>query len=148
MINFRTFVFAALALTGSLMAEKMLKLEQLPAPVQKTVKEQTLSAKMVGLSKEKEGGKTVYELETSVDGKSRDVMIDATGAILSVEQEVTLDSIPPAAKSALEKKAAAGKITKVETVTRGSEVAYEAAYTTKGGKTAEYAVKADGTPRK
>ena len=79
--------------------------------------------------------------------KSRDLMIDATGAILSVEQEVALYSIPLAAKSALEKKAAAGKITKVETVTKGSDIAYEAAYT-KGGKTAEYAVKADGTPHK
>ena len=148
MTSLRISLIAAVAITGSLQAEKMMKLEQLPAPVQKTVKEQTQSAKMVGLSKEKEGGKTVYELETSADGKSRDLMIDAAGAILSVEQEVTLDSVPPAAKSSLEKKVGTGKITKVETITKGSDVAYEAAFTTKSGKKAEYVVNADGTPHK
>ena len=148
MTSLRISLIAAVAITGRLQAEKMIRLEQLPAPVQKTVKEQTQNAKMVGLSKEKEGGKTVYELETSADGKARDLTMDATGAILLVEQEVTLESLPPAAKSSLEKKVGTGKITKVETITKGSDVAYEAAFTTKSGKKAEYVVNADGTPHK
>jgi uncharacterized membrane protein YkoI len=135
-------------LAGFAIAESKLKVEDLPAAAQKTVKEQTQNAKLVGLGKEKEGGKTVYELETMVNGKSRDLMIDSTGAILSVEDEVALDSIPAAAKKAIQEKAAGGKIAKVETVTKGSEVSYEAAYTSKGGKKAEYGVNADGTPHK
>jgi hypothetical protein len=148
MKQFVNYGFAVLLLTVSAFAESKLKVENLPPAVQKTVKEQTQDAKLVGLSKEKEGGKTVYELETMVNGKSRDLMIDSAGTILSVEDEVALDSIPEAAKKAIQGKVATGKITKVETVTKGSEVSYEAAYTSKSGKKAEYGVNADGTPHK
>ncbi|MDQ2950208.1 MAG: hypothetical protein M3Y27_30435 [Acidobacteriota bacterium] len=129
-------------------AETKVKIEDLPAQVQNTVKEQTKNAKLVGVTKEKEGGKTVYELETMANGKSRDLMIDGAGAIISVEEEVALESLPAAAQSAIQKKVAGGKITKVETVTKGSDVSYEAAYTSKSGKKAEYGVNADGTAHK
>jgi uncharacterized membrane protein YkoI len=148
MKRFAGYGFAALLLAGSAIAESKVKVENLPPAVQKTVKEQTQNAKLVGVSKEKEGGKTVYELETMVNDKSRDLMIDSAGTIISVEDEVALDSIPEAAKKSIQEKVAGGKITKVETVTKGSEVSYEAAYTSKSGKKAEYAVNADGTPHK
>ena len=145
---FARYGFAVLLLAGIAVAESKVKLENLPPAVQKTVKEQIQNAKLVGLSKEKEGGQTVYELETVVNGKSRDLMIDSGGTILSVEDEIALDSVPEPARKAIQQKAAAGKITKVETVTKGSEVSYEAAYTSKSGKKAEYGVNADGTPHK
>jgi hypothetical protein len=148
MKRFASYGFAALLLAGFASAESKLKVEDLPVSVQKTIKEQTQNAKLVGLSKEKEGGKTEYELETMVNGKSRDLMIDSDGAILTVEDEVALDSIPTAAKKAIQEKIDGGKLTKVETVTKGSEVSYEAAYTSKSGKKAEYGVNADGTPHK
>src|SRR6267143_4315899 len=113
---FVSYGFAALLLVGFAIAESKLKVEDLPAAVQKTVKEQTQNAKLVGLSKEKEGDKTEYELETMVNGKSRDLMIDSDGAILTVEDEVALDSIPTAAQKAIQRKIAGGKITKVETL--------------------------------
>jgi uncharacterized membrane protein YkoI len=144
----QSLIFGAVLFTTALVADTKVKVEDLPAAVQKTVKEQTQNAKLVGVSTEKEGGKTVYELETTVNGKSRDLMIDSAGAILSVEVEVALDSIPAAAQTAIQKKAGGGKITKVETVTTGSEVSYEAAYTSKSGKKAEVGVNADGTPHK
>jgi uncharacterized membrane protein YkoI len=148
MKRFASYGFAAILLAGSAIAASKLKVEDLPAAVQKTIKEQTQNAKLVGLSKEKEDGKTVYELETMVNDKSRDLMIDSAGTILTVEDEVALDSIPAAAKNAIQEKVAGGKITKVETLTKGSEVSYEAAYTSKSGKKAEYGVNADGTPHK
>ena len=148
MKQFASYGFAALLLAGSAVAESKVKMENLPPAVQKTVKEQTQNAKLAGLSKEKEGGQTVYELETVVNGKSRDLMIDSAGTILSVEDEVALDSVPEAAKKAIQQKVATGKITKVETVTKGSEVSYEAAYTSRSGKKSEYGVNADGTPHK
>ena len=141
-------IVSAFMVSLAVCAETKVNLESLPVPVQNTVKEQTRSAKLVGVTKEKEGGKTVYELETMADGKSRDLMIDAAGAIISVEQEVALDTIPAAAQAAIQKKIAGGKLTKVETVTKGSAVSYEAAYTTKSGKKSEYTVNADGTTHK
>jgi len=128
-------------------AEKKVKLKDAPAGVQKTVQEQIKGATMVGLTTEVENGKTVYELETKKDGKTRDLTMAADGTILSTEQEVTLDSIPAGAKAAFEKKAAGGKILKVETVQEGSQTAYEAEFLVKGKKS-ELKVDANGSPVK
>lgn len=128
-------------------AETKIRVEDAPAPVQKTVQAETKNATLVGLTKEREHGKLVYELETKRDGKSRDLMIGGDGAILSVEQEVALDSIPAPAKAAIEKRAAGGKVSKVEEVTEGGKVAYEAALVVKGKKS-EVKFSADGNPVK
>ena len=119
-------------------------MKDLPAAVQNAVKKQTGGAQFRGFAQEVEKGKTFYEAETIVNGKSRDILFDGNGALVEVEEETTLDSIPAAAKGALEKAAAGGKITKVETVTAGSKVKYEAAIT-KGRKKSEFAVGADGS---
>jgi len=141
------FVIAAVSAL-SLVAAGKLKLEDLPKPVQNTVKEQTQSATLAGLSKEVEKGKTMYEVETKVNGKSRDLLVDASGAIVEVEQETDLATIPAAAKAAIEKLAAGGKIGKVESVTQGTVISYETTITTPAGKKHEVAVNADGTPHK
>jgi uncharacterized membrane protein YkoI len=128
-------------------AQTKMKLQDLPPAVQKTVKAETANAKIVGIAKEVEGGKTVYELESTVNGKGRDLMIDSAGAVLSVEEEVALDSIPAAARTAIQKKAAGGKIGKVEKLTKDKKVAYEAVVTVKG-KAAEVCVNVDGSDSK
>jgi uncharacterized membrane protein YkoI len=126
-------------------AEQKLKLQDLPPAVRQTVEQQTRNATLAGLSKEVEQGKTVFELETKkADGKSRDLMIDSAGVVLSVEEEVTVDSLPAAARAALEKAAAGGKIARVETLTEGEAVSYEASIDKKGKKSS-VTVKADGT---
>jgi uncharacterized membrane protein YkoI len=134
-------------LTTVFAAETKLKVSDLPAAVQKTVTEQTKSATLIGVSKEVEKGKTLYEIETKANGLGRDLLVDKTGAIVEVEQEVAIDSIPAAARTAIQKKAAGGKITKVETLTQGTSVSYEAEVV-KGGKTSEIGVNADGSPHK
>ena len=141
------FVVIALLAGAGIAAEKKVKMQDLPAAVQKTVQEQTKNATLKGLSKEVESGKTMYEVETVANGKSRDLLVDPTGAIVEVEEEATLDSIPAPAKAAFEKAAANGKILKVETVTKGSAVSYEAVVS-KNGKKHEVAVEADGTIKK
>jgi hypothetical protein len=115
--------------------------------VQQAIQEQTEGAEIKGLSKETEKGQTEYEIETLVDGKSRDLTLDGKGTLVEVEQEVGIDSLPAAARAAIEKRAAGGKIVKVETVTRGVIVTYEGTYT-EGGKTREVGIKADGSPAK
>ena len=123
--------------------EKKVALKDLPPAAQKTVQEQLKGAQFKGLSQETENGKTAYELETTVNGKTRDTLIDANGAILEVEEATTLDAIPAPARAAIEKAAAGGKIRTVETVTKGGKVYYEAAIT-KAGKSSEIQVTADG----
>ncbi len=138
-------VASLFAITATLFADTKVKMEDLPAAVQQAVKEQTKSATLVGLSKEVEKGKTTYEAETKVNGKSRDIEFDAKGVVLTVEEEIDLASIPAAARTAIEQKAAGGTIKKVESVTHGKAVSYEAAVKTKAGKNIEIGVNADGS---
>jgi uncharacterized membrane protein YkoI len=141
-------IMTGLFIAGILFADKKVNVADLPAAVQAAVKEQTKTTSLVGLSTEVEKGRTMYEAETKVNGKSRDLLFDASGALVETEDEVDLDSIPAPAKAALQKKAGTGTIQKVEKLTQGSSVAYEATIKTKAGKKVEAAVNADGTPHK
>ncbi len=130
-----------------LAAEKKVKLEELPPAVQTAIREQTKNATLVGLSTEKQKGKTVYEAETRVGSRSRDLLIDQTGSVIETEEEVDMEIVPTPARSAIQKRAAGGTISKVEKVT-GAAISYEAVIRTKAGKTVEYAVNPDGTVHK
>jgi uncharacterized membrane protein YkoI len=133
--------FSSMALWA---AETRVLMKDLPEPVQKTVQEQTKNAKLRELVKEVENGQTYYEAETIVNGKSRDILIDPSGTVVEVEEATELARIPEAARKALEASATSGKILKVETVTKGSTVSYEAVIQ-KDGKKSEVAVNADGS---
>jgi hypothetical protein len=127
-------------------AAATLAVKDLPPAVQKTVQEQTKGAEIKGISKETEHGKTTYEVETTLNGKHRDLEIDANGVVTEVEEETAIASIPEAAKAAIGKKAVGGRIVVVETVTSGNAiVAYEAEYIDKNGRKREVRVKPDGT---
>jgi hypothetical protein len=78
-----------------------------------------------------------------VKGHGKDVTIDAWGAVLDVEEEVVLESIPGTARAAIEKAAGSGQITKVERVSGGKQAAYEA-HLRKDGKRSEVKISADG----
>lgn len=134
-----TIVFA-----NAFASDKPVKMKDLPPAVQRTVQEQSKGATVRGLSTEVEHGRTIYEVEMTVNGRGKDVSMDASGTVIEVEEEVALGSIPAAARTAIEKAAAGGKIAKVEKVTRGKEIAYEAALR-KDGKRSEVRVSADGS---
>ena len=140
-------ILGILALTigfaNGLASEKPIAMKDLPAAVQRTVQEQSKGAAILHLSREVEGGKTVYEVEMKVKGLGKDVTIDASGAVIEVEEEVALESIPGDARAAIKKAAGSGQITKVETVTEGNQLAYEA-HLRKDGKRSEVKVSGDG----
>ena len=140
----RCALHAGLAITA-LAADARLKITDLPAAVQTAMKEQIKGATIIGASKERENGRLEYEVETRVNNKSRDLTFAENGTLLEVEQEVELASIPEAARAAIQKRVGGGKIRKVESVTRGPQVSYEAAVT-RNGRHTEVAVNADGTP--
>jgi uncharacterized membrane protein YkoI len=142
----RTLFMAWLTLTA-FAAETAVKMKDLPPAVQKTVAEQTKGAQIKGISKEVEKGKTTYEVETMLNGKSRDLTFDAAGTLVSVEEAVALDTIPAAAKASIEKLAVGGKIKSVESVTKGQTVSYEAVIV-KGLEKSEVVVAANGSVQK
>ena len=130
----RLVMFAAAWLIAgvAMLADQKVQMKDLPAPVQKAVLEHTRAATVKGLSKEIEKGQTFYEAETIVNGHSRDLLFDAAGKLIEVEEEVSIDGVPAAVRSALE---AHGKISRVESVTRGKTVTYEAQVEKNGKKT-------------
>ena len=65
-------------------------MKDLPPPVQKAVQEQIKTA------------------------KSRDILMDASGAIVEVEEATAFDSLPEAARKALRTNAGSGKILRVK----------------------------------
>ncbi len=139
---------AALVSRGSAIAqesEHKIQMKDLPAAVKKTVDQQAKAGKLRGLSKEIEKGVTYYEAELTVNGRAKDVLLDATGNVVEVEDEVDAASLAPAVRAGLEQLAAGGKILRVESVTRGGSVAYEAVVE-KNGKKSEIKVGADGKP--
>ena len=126
--------------------EKHIKKSDLPPAVQKTAEEQSEGAKVRGYTQETENGKLEYEVEMTVNGHSKDVSIDPSGNVLEVEEGVTLSGLSAAVREGLQRKAGAGKITRVESITKqGKLVAYEAHILT-GTKKSEVQVGPDGKP--
>ena len=132
--------------TVAVAQEKKIQRADLPPAVEKTVVAQSQGATIKGFSQEKENGQTYYEAEMTVNGHSKDVTIDANGAVVEIEEQVALDSLPSIVKDGLQAKAGTGKILKVESLTKHDKlVAYEAKVQT-DGKKKEIQVGPDGQP--
>jgi hypothetical protein len=126
--------------------EVRIEKSQMPDADQKTADEQSKGATVHGYFLEIEGGRILYKVELTVNGHSKDVIIDSKGNILKTEDEVALDKLPAVVRRALEKKAGPGTITRTESISKlGSIVAYEAKVIT-NGKKSEVQVGPDGMP--
>lgn len=124
--------------------ERRVKMKDLPPPVQKTVQEQSQGATIKGFSKEVEHGQTFYEVELKTKGHGKDVLIDSTGAVVEVEEEVALAALPPDVRVTIEQGAAGGKVLKVESISKGNSVVMYEAVVRKAGKRSEIKVAPDG----
>jgi Putative beta-lactamase-inhibitor-like, PepSY-like len=146
-----TRVLSAVLLATSLLfgsaqaSEKKVKIEDLPKAVQKTVQEQSKGATIRGLAKEVEDGKTFYEAELTVNGHNKDVLMDPTGAVVEIEEQVALSSLPAEVKATIEKAAGKGKITAVESITKNNALEAYEAHVSRAGKKSEIKVAPNGT---
>ncbi|HVO58175.1 MAG TPA: hypothetical protein VMT51_10805 [Dongiaceae bacterium] len=110
-------------------------MKDLPLAVQKAAAAESARAEIRGFSEEQENGKTYYELQLILKGHTKDVLMDADGNIVEIEEEVAFDSLSAEVQAGLRAKAGAAKILKVESLTRsGKLVAYEAQIESNGKK--------------
>ena len=117
-------------------SERPVKMKELPEAVRKAVQEQSKGAILRGLAKEIKDGNTYYEAELNVRGHRRDVLMDPSGAVVEIEEEVALASLPAEVQATIKKGAGKGKIFLVESITRNNAVeAYEAHVSTAGKQT-------------
>jgi len=106
--------------------EKKIKRSQLPAAVEATVAKESEGATIKGFASEFEKGQKFFEVSLSVNGHNKDILMDKSGNIVEVEEEVALDSLPATVQDALRKAAGSGTIQVVESLTKnGRLVAYE-----------------------
>jgi hypothetical protein len=92
MINVRKHVVAALLVGASFLAAVLVpepamagtdvKLEDLPAAVQKTVKREVKNGKITDIERDDENGKQIYEIEFDLDGKSWELDVAPDGTLL------------------------------------------------------------------
>jgi hypothetical protein len=141
-----SFLVALSIATASIAQERKIKRSALPSAVEATVTAQSAGATIKGFSEEREHGKTFYEAEMVINGHSKDILMDATGAVVEVEEEVAIGDLPAEAKAGLLATAGNARITKVESLTKkGQLVAYEA-HVVKDGKKSEVQVGPAGKP--
>jgi uncharacterized membrane protein YkoI len=125
-------------------SEQRVKIKDVPEAVRKTAREQSRGARTLGFTKEVENGNTFYEVELRINGHNKDVLIDAAGAVVEIEEEVALSSLPAAVKAEIKKQAGKGKIISVESITKDNAVTAYEAHLSKGGKKLEIKLAPDG----
>jgi len=146
--NSRAILLGAVLLFAGLAVaqEKKIKRSDLPPAVEKTVAAESAGATVKGFSKETEKGQTYYEAEMIVNGHTKGILIDATGAIVEVEEQVAMDALPAEVKAGLQAKAGEGKVVKVESITKKDKLVTYEAQVSNDGKKSEVQVGPDGKP--
>ena len=112
---------------------------KLPTPIVDAFKKAYPNAVIKNAAKETEGGKTVWEVESTDNGLARDLVYNPDGTVVDIEEEVPVASLPPAVTAALKAKFPKAAITKAEKLFKGKVMTYEMTITGAGGvKAAEF----------
>jgi len=99
------------ALDGKLTSLQV-ALDQIPAPVRKTIEEHIGDGKVVDVFRLTEGNEISYDAEVDHDGKLRDVIVAPTGKLESIQ--VLLPEIPSEAQKTIKEKIGNGKIIRID----------------------------------
>jgi hypothetical protein len=98
--------------------EEKVPLDEVPKAVLDAAKRRFPKAEVAGASKEKDGDKTVYEIELKLDGKKIDVTLTEDGTITTIEQQIDAKGLPNAVSEALDKKYPKATYKIIESVTK------------------------------
>jgi uncharacterized membrane protein YkoI len=102
-----------------------LTLSDLPPAARATVDKHIRAAAISKIDKETENGKTVFDVEGTVNGKHVEVTVAEDGALLSTERGVSFDSLPRAVRKAAEKYFGSRADLKASKETESGKIAYE-----------------------
>jgi len=137
-------VFCVAIISSAASAEHRVKRSDLPVPVQNAIAKEGAGGTVRAVSAETKNGEVYYEAELNLGGRSKDILFDRNGAVVEVEEEVTLDSLPDTVRLKLIAEAGHGKIVRVESIVQAGRLfAYEAQIRT-GAKKAEIQVSPEG----
>ncbi|MHC5541014.1 PepSY domain-containing protein [Singulisphaera rosea] len=101
--------------------EETIAVKDLPKAVTDAVHAKFPKAKLTEASKEKEDGKTVYEVGLEDNGVKIDVAVSAKGKILEIEKTIAKDSLPPAVLAAIQAKYPKAQVKSAEEIAEFEE---------------------------
>ena len=122
-----------------------LRLTDLPDVVRKTILEQTQHATIIHLKKTLRDGHELYEAQTKRGSSGKTILLDQRGAVLEIDEAISLSRVPPEARRAIDSSVANGKIKKLESIKLPSGViaAYRVQFE-RNGKQSELRLSPDG----
>jgi hypothetical protein len=112
--------------------EEKVSLDKVPPSVSKSLQQHAGGEKITNVSREKEDGKTVYEGTFKKNGRVHDLTVDENGKLVSDEETIPASEAPPAIQEAIKREHPEGKIQKLERITEGRKISYEALISGKG----------------
>lgn len=121
------------------------KFEKLPQAVKDTANAHMNDAFPVSISSSQSDQGWNYQVNTRLNGKYHDLVIDEKGKLLAVKDETDLSSLPAAARETIGKQGDATKLVTLEKVTEGDKVSYGAVLKDDAQGTYRVQVAADGT---
>jgi len=122
-------------------------MDKIPAPASEGLKKYAAehSMKIEKVSTQKHGKVTVYEAELTAPGQpNHEVAVTADGKVKGEEETIALETVPDAARKAIEAGAKGMKIQRVQRIKEDGITTYEAAYVNAKGKVTEVAYLEDG----
>ncbi|MBS4029251.1 MAG: PepSY-like domain-containing protein [Ignavibacteriales bacterium] len=141
MITILTLFFVLVNKTFT--SEQTLKKKDVPKAVLQAFAKTYPKATTMGYSKENEGKTIAYEVESKEGTVTRDILYDAKGNVLEVEESVTKDELPQAIRDVIAKDYAKATIEKCEKLTKGEMTQFEI-HVTSGKKTSEVLFDSNG----
>jgi hypothetical protein len=114
-----TLALAALWALPAAAKEEKVSLDKVPAVVVKAEKAKWPKAEIVGIEREEENGKTIFEFGLKDGTRKLDVSFSSDGALVAVEETIAAGDVPATVRGALEKKHPQPTVVLVERVTEG-----------------------------
>jgi hypothetical protein len=126
---------ALMAIAGSMMSlsaaaqESKVAAKDVPAAVIAAFKSSYPTATIKGYAREKEHGKTFYEIESKDGDTGRDILYHPDGSVAEVEETIAATDLPAAAQELIHSKYPGYVVSKAEKTTektaQGDKVGYE-----------------------
>ena len=124
-----SMVGLALLISSVFGDEKKIPLSEVPKNVIAAVEQKFPGAKLVGAETEKENGETVYEVGFQYQDHKYDAVVTKDGTISATEKTITVKELPEAVARSLKERWSRAKVGKLEEITKGEKVTYEAKIT-------------------
>jgi uncharacterized membrane protein YkoI len=134
-----------LAPTGQILSETV-ELVSTPAAVQKTIKDQSIGARVTEIERMVEEGDVMFDVKmVRTGGRKQGFTVGDDGILLAVQ--VTVAELPPPVRKELTARVGSGHLYRLEKAIDGDEITYEIEAKVKGTKI-DFTLNPDGTEAK